>query len=202
MCSSDPHDPLIEAGIIPKFCILLDPRAHVQDFIEDPHPKVTYLIASMCHPSTLDRLMEKGAVHYGYHAQVGADELDAIKMRLGGKHFLLGGGCSAAMRGISVMHCLGFRRFKLYGYDLCYFSEEGLDMDKKSADGEPHYFDVEVFGKKFLTDAEKVAQCQDFNKIQELSKEVSVEVFGPGMVPHVWNHTRKILPEFKDVFGG
>jgi hypothetical protein len=204
VCVKHAHDLLIEAGVTPWACILLDPRGHVVDFIENPHPKVRYLAASMVHPTTIDRLIEKDSVVWGYHAHVGADELKVIESRFpkeeGGKHFVLGGGCSTAMRGISVLHCLGFRHFDLYGYDLCYTGEEDIDRTKKSKNGDDFYIDVTVEGRTFITDTEKIAQAQDFTRIME-EQSISLGVHGDGMVPHIWNTKRKILPNFKDVLG-
>lgn len=198
VCVKHAHDALIEHGIIPWACILLDPRGHVVDFVENPHPKVRYLVASMVHPSTIDRLLEKDARLWGYHAHVGAGEIEVVKQRLGDDHILLGGGCSTAMRGISVLHTMGFKRFMLFGYDLCYGPDDDLDMSKKAKDGRDYYIEVEVFGRKFITDAEKVAQAQDFTKIMG-EKAITIEVFGDGMVPHIWRN-RKKKPDFKEVF--
>jgi hypothetical protein len=36
ICVKHSHDKLIEAGIVPFGCVLLDPRDHVRDFIENP----------------------------------------------------------------------------------------------------------------------------------------------------------------------
>lgn len=199
VCVKHSHDTLIEHNIIPWACILLDPRAHVQDFIENPHPDVIYFVSSMVHPTTIDRLLEREANVWGYHAIVGAGEQEIISDRLGDKHFLLSGGCSAAMRGISLLHCLGFRKFLGYGYDLCYF--EKPDMTELNKRGEPKYLKVEVHGRTFYTDAEKVAQCQDFARLLK-ETELGIEMIGPGMVPHVWQAERKMLPEFEQVFNG
>lgn len=198
VCVKHAHDELIDYGIVPFACVLLDPRGHVVDFVENPHKKVTYLVASMVHPTTIDRLIEAEAKVFGYHAHVGAGEVDIVRDRLGEKHILLGGGCSTAMRGISVLHTIGFKNFKLFGYDLCYGQDEDIDMNKKAKDGQDYYMEVEVHGKKFITDAEKVAQAQDFAKIMK-EKAISLEVYGDGMVPHIWRN-RKMKPDFREVF--
>lgn len=197
ICVKSAHDYLIENNVIPYACILLDPRPHVVDFIETPHPEVNYLVASMVHPVAIDQLLKKNAKVWGYHAMVGAGEDEVIKMRCGGRSFMLAGGCSTAMRGVSVLYNLGFRKYRLYGYDLCY--EGDVDMTAKDDKGRDKYFEVEVLGRKFITDAEKVAQAQDFSQMMK-EKSIQMEVFGPGLVPHIWNTKRKILPRFEDVF--
>ena len=185
---------LIEAGIKPWACILLDPRNHVGDFIPEDEDGIKYFVASMCHPSTFDKLKEKE--YWVYHACVGAGEDETLRARVGKSHFMVSGGCSTAMRGLSVMHLLGFRRFRLFAYDCCFFEpqDEGA-VDKY---GNQLYFEMDIGGKKFWTDAEKVAQAQDFQGIIEQMTELDFEVYGPGMIPHIFNQKRALLPNFKD----
>lgn len=199
VCVKHAQDILLEEGIVPWGCILLDPRAHVQDFIQNPHPQVRYLAASMVHPTTVDRLIEKSAILWGYHAMVGAGELEVVRQR-GGKHFLISGGCSSAMRGVAVLRVLGFRRFKLYAYDLCFL--EKPDMTQLTDKGEPKYLEVEINGRKFWTDAEKVAQFQDFQQILVQGTDMEIEVCGDGMVAHSWQTSRRVRPRFEDMFDG
>jgi predicted O-methyltransferase YrrM len=194
VCVKHSHDELIENGIIPWACMLLDPRSHVQDFIENPHPDVIYFVASMCHPTTIDRLIERDATIWGYHAYVGAGEQDII-----GEGIMVGGGSTSAVRGISVLHALGFRSFEMYGYDSCYY--EKPDFTTKDKNGNQRYFEVEVSGRKFWSDAELVAQAQDFDKLMAQEKELELNVIGDGMIPHIWNLKRKILPDFSEVIG-
>ncbi len=199
VCVKSAHDDLIAQGIIPWACVLLDPRAHVQDFIENPHPEIRYLVASMCHPTTVDRLIEKKAKVWGYHAQVGAGEHDVVAQRLGDGHFLIPGGCSAAMRGISILHTVGFRRFDLYGYDCCYTNEKDIDFTTLDKRGQPKYVRVTVNGKEFITDHEKIAQCQDIVKVLEMPYMIDIDVHGPGMVPHIWNSRVRNRANMADV---
>ena len=199
-CVKHSHDYLIEQGIIPWGCMLLDPRNHVQDFIDNPHPDVLYFVATMCHPSTLDRLLEKGAQIWGYHALVGAGEDKMIpKLRPDGTpHFMIGGGSTSAVRGISVLHTIGFRKYYLYGYDSCYWDQ--VDMDAKTKTGAQKYFNVEVMGRKFTTDAELLAQAQDFEKLLKVPQEIEMNVMGDGIIKHIWEATRRVKPKFADVF--
>lgn len=200
VCVKHSHDLLIQSGIIPWACFLLDPRSHVKEFIENPHPDVIYFVASMCHPSTIDRLNERGATVYGYHAHVGAGEKEVLEeMKV--SSFLIGGGSTSATRGVSVLNVLGFRRYHLYGYDSCYFDRE--PTKEKAKNGLPKWFEVEVGNRRFVTDAELLAQCQDFDKLLDLGRDVfaEIEVYGNGMIPHIFAMKRRILPELEEVIG-
>lgn len=196
-CVKSSHDWLIENKIIPFGCFLLDPRPHVLDFIETPNQKVKYFCATMCHPVTVDRVVDSGAEVWGYNAVVGAGEAEIIAKE-GKSNIMLSGGSTAATRGLTLLHSLGFRSFKLFGYDSCYLGKpdevHGFNKRKKA-------FQVEMMGRKFWTDAELMAQAQDFDKMlkQPEALGLDLEVFGDGMIPHIWN-TRTLLPEFKDIY--
>jgi hypothetical protein len=203
VCVKHAHDRLIEAGIVPDFCVLLDPRNHVQNFIDNPHPDVTYMISSMVHPSTTDQLLKHNAKVVGYHAHVGAEEDKVLADRGLTGAMLIGGGCSAAMRGISVFYTLGFHRFKLFGYDLCYSKKpfRGKKSPVKD-DGVPKFIEITTAGKRFWTDPEKVAQAQDFEKmIKENKTRIELEAYGPGVIPHMWAAAYEPLPDFEDLIG-
>jgi hypothetical protein len=196
VCVKHSHDVLIENKIIPWACVLLDPRNHVQDFIESPHPDVTYFTASMCHPTTLDRLLDRSARIWGYHALVGAGEQSALDAT----DILVAGGSTSAVRGIFLLHALGFRKFRMFGYDSCYRGE--VDREETDAKGRQKYFDVEVSGRKFVSDPELIAQAQDFDKMLGVMKHLDLDIVGDGMIPHIWSLKRRILPTMEEVLNG
>ena len=179
LCVKHAHDRLIQAGVVPWGCVLLDPRPHVQDFIENPHPKVNYIVATMCHPTTIDRLVDAKARVLGYNALVGAGEETVLPP----KSYLINGGTTSAVRGISVLHFLGFRKFQLFGYDSCY--EKPKNLKEKTKTGQQKHYEVASAGRKFWTDAELVAQCQDMEKLLEVAPMLDIEVFGDGLLQHI-----------------
>lgn len=199
VCVKHSHDLLIENGIIPWAAMLLDPRSHVKDFIENPHPGVLYFVASMCHPTTLDRLLEKQVNVWGYHAYVGAEEPAWLKKIGFNDFFMVQGGSTSAVRGILVLRTLGFRNFALYGYDSCYWDER--DFSEKTKIGHPKYIKIEVNGREFVTDLELIAQVQDFEHLIKTDTGISIECCGDGIIPHIWMTGRRINPNFEDVFG-
>jgi len=54
-CSGS-HRFLVDRDIIPTYHVDSDPRAYKADILGKPHPKVTYLISSICHPTYFDKL--------------------------------------------------------------------------------------------------------------------------------------------------
>jgi len=196
-CVKTSHDWLIANGVVPFGCILLDPRPHVLDFVSDPHPDVTYFVASQVHPATLDRLQERGSKIVLYHALVGAGEANL----LAGKSLVVGGSTSAT-RGISMLNALGFAIFDLYGYDSCFQSKPGDEYTFEGDGKRP--IDVKINGRAFWTTPELIAQAQDFEKLAEMAvggNAIELEVHGDGVIPHIWSKMRPNKADFGVEYG-
>jgi predicted O-methyltransferase YrrM len=198
-CVKHSHDALLKKGLVPYGCLLLDPRSHVQDFIENPHPRVKYFTSSMVHPTTIDRLIEKGANYWVYHALVGAGEQELLKQH--GKHMLIGGGSTAAARGMSVLHALGFRRFTCIAWDSCYW-DKPENSDEKLPDGNPRYYKVNVNGRDFWSDGQLLAQAQDFDRLLKDGHFYDIDVVGDGMIPHIWKTMRTGMKNYVQTYEG
>lgn len=228
LCVKTSHDLLQSQDITPWACLLLDPRQHVKDWISEPMPGCKYFVSSTCHPTTFDRLLSRGAEIWLYHALVGAGEHALIKMyvetakreqskfaayckqlgvplmpqpthRFGDQ--MVAGGTTAAARGVSVLYMLGFRHFILRGFDSCYF--EPKDMAARKDDGQPRYHQLNLGGKNFITDAELVAQTQDFQHIvggTQMMQDCTFDVAGDGMVPQVFRLGWKGMAQLAELF--
>lgn len=198
-CVKTSHDWLLENNIIPWACLLLDPRPHVLDFIENPHKDVRYIAASMVHPVTMDRLVEAKANIWGYHAFVGAGEAQAVHKEVGDA-MMISGGSTAASRGMSVLHAIGFRKFLLYGFDSSYkdkpLKEETHGLKKKDP------LLVECEGRQFWSDLELLAQAQDFEKLMKTGKDIHIEIRGDGLIPHLFRSKHKKRKTFTELFNG
>lgn len=188
------HDRLIERGVTPFACILLDPRGHVKDFVDKPHREVNYIVASMCHPSTFKGLQEKGARVWLYHAAVGAGEQGVLKdeWRTGGNQMVVGGGCSSATRGIMLAFILGFRQAHLFGYDLCYDGPGEKRVQVSVRNGRC------FTGGDIWTDYEKVAQAHELSNMMQ-DDTVEIEVHG-GTVASLIRDQLPRKQDFRSVF--
>lgn len=189
------HDRLIANGIVPFACILLDPRGHVKEFIDKPHPGVNYIVASMCHPSVFNTLQNKGGRAWLYHAAVGAGENRILGESLAsqGNVVLVGGGCSSATRGLMIAYVLGFRRLHLFGYDLCY-DGPGEGRTKIAIRDGKAFMDGEIW-----TDFEKVAQLGELRVCME-DDTVEIDVHG-GTVASIIREQVPRRQDFHRVFG-
>lgn len=212
-CVKHSHNKLIEAGIVPWACVLLDPRPHEgisthgkprSDLIRHSYPGMRYFCASMVDPSVVKRLMDTGGKVFGWHAAVGADEKSILPPEH--QKFLMGGGSSSAGRAmILCWQFLGFQSIGLYAFDSCHLDESKLDMGARHQDGTPKYIhmDVAVGGrtKRFWTDRDILCQAQDFTRFLQESPWIQWDAHGPGMVAWLWENTRGQMPALEEMYG-
>ena len=185
---------LMENNIIPWGCIVLDPRPITgksthnitrKDLFKDFDPDMKFFVASMTDPSVTEHLIERDAKIWGWHAftdslreedeQGKAIENQQVKLsnELGipqGATLITGGTC-AAMRGIGMLHTMGFRDIHLFGFDCC--RDEPSDEEKTETTGDteggetpkPKYIQVNVKEKTYWTTGELLAMAQDCEKV-------------------------------------
>lgn len=102
---------LLDQGIEPWACGLLDPRPHIADLIE-PRSNVFFFVASVCHPTVFEKLRgcNVGIWHPsgmpGIEKEVTTD--------------LIGGGTTMGLRWINLGYYMGFRHFEMHGLDSSY----------------------------------------------------------------------------------
>lgn len=185
---------LKKEGIVPWACILLDPRQHVGDFVKEPDTRVNYFVSSMVDPSVTKLLRDKGCKVYGYHAGVGAGEVERIPEG----HLIIEGGSATATRGISLLEMLGFRKFHLYGYDCSY--AEKPDLNDRKTNGKLRYeevtLSVETWGgetatRTFWTEGQFLAQVQEFKKFYINKPSLTLHTYGNGIIPWIHNNMKK-----------
>jgi len=192
VCVKHSYPKLLEAGIQPYACVILDPReikgtsthgvvrASLFETVDD---KTMFFVASMTDPSVTKHLLQKTDKVYGWHAfsqslkdNTKTEENPNGAIDLGeGATFVTGGTC-AAMRAIAMFHILGFRDFELFGYDSNILDEVTDEMKKeKIRDNQPKYIPVELNDKNFWTTGELLAMAQDCEKLFE-STDVEMNI--------------------------
>lgn len=182
---------LLAAGITPWACVLLDPREHVKDFVTKPSKDTIYFVASMCQPSVVQELQRHGATIYGYHAGVGAGE-DGFLPKWSQ---IVNGGSAAATRGMFLMDNLGFRKFILFGYDLCEYTKPNLSELDTNGNNKYYEIPLEVEGaygvkhvRTFWTKGEFLAQIQELRDIIRNGMFNILDVKGEGVFPWMFKH--------------
>jgi hypothetical protein len=197
VCVKHSYPILLEAGIQPWACVILDPRPITgtsthgivrQELFKEIDPHTKFFIASMTDPTVTRFILEKTKNVYGWHAysQAVADIVSGkveaaqeINIDKESTTFVTGGTCSA-MRSIGMMHVFGFRNFHLFGFDC---SIDGLTDEQKKQkldDGvRPKYMPVEINEHHFWTTGELLAMAQDCEKLFDQPQiEMKINFYG------------------------
>tara|TARA_R100000306_G_scaffold62194_2_gene67535 strand:- start:18 stop:2228 length:2211 start_codon:yes stop_codon:yes gene_type:complete len=192
ICVKHSYPVLLREGIVPWGCIILDPRpldgtsTHGvvrKKLFENFNDRTIFFVASMTEPSVTKFLLEKGARIIGWHAFSQA----VAKQKVMENKMLVTGGTCAAMRSVGLFHTLGFRDFKLYGFDSCLAQAPSEKEQKLQIEGRAKFLEVNVGSKTFWTTGELLAQAQDFEKlVQRFDVDLDIDVLGSGMIPELW----------------
>lgn len=108
---------LLERAVVPWACGLLDAREHIADLIE-PHPEVSFFVASICHPRVFDKL--KGCKVGIWHPS----GMPGIAAELPAGTDMIGGGCTMGLRWLNIGYFMGFRHFEAHGLDSSYRGDQ------------------------------------------------------------------------------
>lgn len=192
VCVKHAIDTLKLHGIKPWAVVLLDPRAHVEEFIKTPDPDVIYFVASMCDPSVVKTLNDNRCKVLGYHAFVNAGETELMIP----SDLPVSGGSGTATRTIGIFSDLfGFKKFHLFGYDLSHYQKP--DMNEKMPDGNNKYMEVTIGTKThkgkqvtrtFWTEGQFLAQSNELKQLYEDRKDISLEIYGDGLAAWTYRH--------------
>ena len=224
---------LLEHDIKPWGCIILDPRPITgvsthnivrKDLLKDIDPDTRFFVASMTDPSVTNHLIENKAKMWGWHAFTDSlrqeteqgtqihNQQVKVSEELGipqGATLITGGTC-AAMRGIGVLHTLGFRDIHLFGFDCC--RDEPTKEEKTETTGDleggevpkPKYMEVNVNEKTYWTTGELLAMAQDCEKVfADEGLEGVLSFHGEDtMVADLWaiNKERQTRPDFEGYY--
>jgi hypothetical protein len=212
LCVKHSHDKLLNAGIKPWGCVLLDPRPHEgfsthgepRGGMITPNPEVVYFVASMVHPSVTKRLLDAGCRVVGWHAAVGAEEHKVLPPKHAAN--LMGGGSSSAGRAVILAwQFLGAHGIGLYAFDSCHLDKSAIDLNARHQDGTMKYIEVKVEcggrEKTFLTDRDILCQAQDFTKFLHSCPWIHWDAHGPGMLAFLYENGKGRWPRLREKYG-
>ncbi|MFW9943669.1 MAG: 6-hydroxymethylpterin diphosphokinase MptE-like protein [Candidatus Sifarchaeia archaeon] len=189
------HDFLIKNKIEPDFALAVDPleRIHKENFLLKAE-NCTYFIASQCHPTLFDTLIERGEKVVIWHLltdslmQYARSPESPIH-----KHYLIPGGSTSGLRALFLSHAMGFRKMHLYGYDSCLSGVQrkvnGETYEEKKPDGTDKAVPMIVGGKKFMSDPAMASQANEFqDSVKGLWKEddpIFIKAYGEGLIQQI-----------------
>jgi len=178
--TSGAHDFLIERGVIPRYHVECDPRAHKSKFVQRPHKDVTYLINSQCHPLMFNALrghdvrLWHGFTDDDYRRQV------SLIHSVDPGYRVLAGGTNVGMRAIVVARELGHVGFDLHGLDCSY--QPGAQWAGAHYGQSQPVVIVEVEGRQFLTSAAMMTATDDFFSLFAMLGPCRYKVHGDGLL--------------------
>lgn len=194
------HAWLMQNGIIPKWCILLEVNIDTRALCETPNDETTYLIASHCHKSTFDHFKGRNIVMW--HAFAGSNERKYVREVDGPDAAILGGGCTSALRALNVGLVLGYRQFEMFGVDSSF--SKGDERSHVYGTDYPWYvkgqiIDIEFNRHWYKTAGYLATQARDFAKFCKIHgpaldmalpppRQWGVKVHGEGLLPDMHRH--------------
>lgn len=111
------HDYLLEQGIRPNACGILDPKPEIANRIT-PQEDVHYYVASMAHPDVFEKLSGYHVIRWHASGLPGIEGL--LRAERPDDWYLIGGGSTMGLRWLNLGYVCGFREFHLHGLDSSY----------------------------------------------------------------------------------
>lgn len=185
-------DTLKAHKIKPWGVVLLDPRAHVEGFVQNPDPEAVYFVASMCDPSVIKALNDNKCTVIGYHALVNAGEVNEMIPT----DLPFAGGSATATRSIALFaDMFGYKTFHLYGMDLSH--PQKPNMEELGPDNKPKYMELNIgtrtYGNKyitrtFFTEGQFLAQSNEITDLIKTRNDITINVHGDGLACWLFKH--------------
>lgn len=179
-------------GVKPWAVVLLDPRGHVEEFVQIPDTDCIYFVSSMCDPTVVKTLNDNQCFVCGYHAFVNAGEASLMIS----SDLPVSGGSATATRSIGLFSDMfGYKKFHLFGFDLSYHQKP--DMNAKNPDGHPKYMELSIgtqsykgkqISRTFWTEGQFLAQSNEIAELYKNRKDISIEIYGDGLPAWLYRH--------------
>lgn len=169
---------LLDQGIAPHWWAACDPQALVASFLPDSPPaQTTYLVAAKCHPSVFQKL--KGRDVRLWYVGAAPEGHRSVKTA-----------CSVTLTAMSLMRHLGWRKFRVWGWDCCFDANGAHHAGDQGAPSEASRINLEVGPRVFQTTATWALEAQDAAH-QLAMGDYEVEIMGDGMVAAVIEEVRR-----------
>lgn len=174
---SGAHKFLIERGIVPTYHVDSDPRAYKADILGEPHPDVTYLISSICHPTYFDKLELHRSKVKLWHMLFLEPEIFAHFPK---NEWILTGGHTVGPRSIKIARLMGHANLHMFGFDGS--AAAGETHSAKHANPPTDLRTINFDGKDYLSsnnwEDHAVILFKDFDRMPE----VKYTFYGDGLI--------------------
>lgn len=173
----------IEQGMSPSAQIVLDARPFNARFVSPVTDTCRYLIASQCHPSTLEGLPKDRT--YLWHSGI-SDENEARALEKHGMFYPVPGGSTVVLRALPLLRILGYKRFHIFGFDSCVRDDGTHHAYVQTENDNQPLLPVTCGGRTFKCAPWMVSQASEFRDIVAfLGNEVELNIVGDGLIAHM-----------------
>lgn len=183
---------LLEKGIVPDFCGVLDASPHMADVVI-ADSRVRYLVASTCDPSLFDKLLRAGCKVWLWHPtpqSIGTDDgAKALMDRMPDNWRMIAGGCTIGLRWVNIGYLLGYRSFHLHGLDSSFRNDQTHAYADRRCGAWVDENSLDMAGYK--TSLNFLQQVTDCAHMIELFTGLSVDrtglqIYGDGLLQTCW----------------
>jgi hypothetical protein len=158
------HDFLISQGIVPTYAVASD--ADPSGYLNNPHKKTTYLLASQCKPEVFDALEGYKVEMWNLRGQIAPEYEEDLAFFQG--EGTISWGCTVTLNAIQISMMLGFQDLHFFGLDSCYANDGSSHA--YAGPGEDNKIWVEIGEERqcFLTSLAWMAQAEQFFRLVEV----------------------------------
>ncbi len=171
----------IEHGLTPSATVIVDAREFNRRFTKPIVDGCRYLISSQVHPAVLNGLPKDRTLLW--HTS-----MDSIREVLNDRYqlwFNIPGGSTVTLRAIPLLRLLGFRKFRLFGFDSCFIEGQGHAYPQPENDRDIR-ISVNCGGRIFDCAPWHVSQAAEFmDLVKFLGDEIELDVVGDGLIAHI-----------------
>ncbi len=173
-----------EHGITNVNQCMIDARPFNKRFCEPPRDDCYYFIASQCDPVVFEMLPHDRT--FFWHCTSSPEAIDAVEENYP-EYIITGGGCTVALRTITLMRTLGFKKMHIYGMDSCV------------VDGSHHAYSQPENNYKIrnipVTIGDRVFDCQPWmayqaydlvEMVKTIGDEFMLDIKGDGLIAHIF----------------
>ena len=184
MAAGSSHDYLIENGIQPDYCVLLDPDPLMAAYLKRDGGACKYLVASHVAPHVLFALEGKAVYLFGAGGTFDLKEFDPLPV-------VMVGGRTVGTRAMGMALGLGYTRLHLFGMDSCldaqavhaYEIPEDAEFDRLIRESARTVY---CNGRTFKCASYMLGQATDFQRFMGVwGDKVFVEIHGDGLLAEI-----------------
>ena len=176
MTTSGAHDFLIARGLVPFWHAECDGRDHKTKHLEHPHQDCVYLMATICNPLMWKQL--EGHKVWRWHCANGQHVVEWIGKNDDGA-ILIAGGSTVGLAAIHLAGILGFRKFRIFGFDGNY--REGVRHAGKHYGPPQKRIEHKIGGRTWVTTPQMYNACDEFTWLLA-DKNLMFDIRGDSML--------------------